>query len=401
MKPTPASRGPRFVLVGGGTGGHVYPALAIAEQLKRFAPGAGLLFVGGDRLEARVVPAAGLRFRTISVHGLAGRGLTAWARRLRSGAELAIGLPLWQSLLILRGFRPQAVIGTGGYVTGPVILAARLLGIPSLSVEGNRAPGLTSRIVSRMVKVMAVGWPDLAPFFEDRVRRGARVVVTGMPVRNALLELAREQGAAALGFDPARLILLVLGGSLGSQPINEALVGALKMLERADARTRDVQVLHVVGPQRSAGVSEQDMQLSVPAYRAVSYLTDLYPHALAAADLAVARAGASTVAELIARRLPSILIPWAAASTGEQARNAEPLARTGAAVVIADSELTAQRLGQTLLELLWDADRRARMGQAAALLGHPDAAARVAELALELAKEGEDGPRQRTDGRSA
>jgi len=388
MKPAPASGGPRFVLVGGGTGGHVYPALAVAEELSRLTPGANLLFIGGDRLEAKVVPAAGLRFRAISVHGLAGRGLSAWAGRVRSMAELAIGLPLWQSLLILRGFRPQAVIGTGGYVSGPVILAARVMGIPSLAVEGNRTPGLTSRIVSHMVKVMAVGWPDLAPFFEERVRGGARVVVTGMPVRSALLELTREQGAGALGFDPARPIVLVLGGSLGSQRINEALVGALKILENADARTRDVQVLHMVGPQRSAGVSEQDMRATVPGYRAVPYLAEHYPHALAAADLAVARAGASTVAELIARRLPSILIPWAAASTGEQARNAEPLARTGAAVVIPDSQLTAPRLAQTLSELLWDADRRARMSHAASLLGRADAAARVAELAVELAGEG-------------
>jgi UDP-N-acetylglucosamine--N-acetylmuramyl-(pentapeptide) pyrophosphoryl-undecaprenol N-acetylglucosamine transferase len=364
----------------------VYPALAVAEELKRLVPQANLLFIGGDRLERKVVPAAGLPFRTISVHGLAGRGLSAWARRVRSAAELLIGLPLWQSLLILRRFRPQAVIGTGGYVSGPVILAARMMRIPCLAVEGNRTPGLTSRIVSRMVQVMAVAWPDLAPFFAARMRRDARVVVTGMPVRSALLELTREQGAAALGFDPARPILLVLGGSLGSQRINKAVTGALRVLENAEANTRDLQVLHMVGPERLPGASQEEMQALVPGYRAVRYLDQDYPHAIAAADLVVARAGASTVAEIIARHLPSVLVPWAAASTGEQMRNAEPLARSGAAAVIPDSELTPQRLAQTLSEILWDPERRERMSQAAGLLGHADAAARVAELALGLAR---------------
>jgi len=386
MKRRPDTPASRFALVGGGTGGHVYPALAVAEELKRLVPQAKLLFIGGDRLERRVVPAAGLPFRAISVHGLAGRGLSAWARRVRSAAELLIGLPLWQSLLILRRFRPQAVIGTGGYVSGPVILAARLMRIPCLAVEGNRTPGLTSRIVSRMVQVMAVAWPDLAPFFEARMRRDARVVVTGMPVRSALLELTREQGAAALGFDPARPILLVLGGSLGSQRINKAVTGALRVLENVEANTRDLQVLHMVGPERLPGVSQEEMQALVPGYRAVRYLDQDYPHAIAAADLVVARAGASTVAEVIARHLPSVLVPWAAASTGEQVRNAEPLARSGAAVVIPDPELTPQRLAQALSEILWDRERRERMSQAAALLGHADAAARVAELALGLAK---------------
>ena len=386
MKRRPDTPASRFALVGGGTGGHVYPALAVAEELKRLVPQAKLLFIGGDRLERRVVPAAGLPFRAISVHGLAGRGLSAWARRVRSAAELLIGLPLWQSLLILRRFRPQAVIGTGGYVSGPVILAARLMRIPCLAVEGNRTPGLTSRIVSRMVQVMAVAWPDLAPFFEARMRRDARVVVTGMPVRSALLELTRKQGAAALGFDPARPILLVLGGSLGSQRINKAVTGALRVLENVEANTRDLQVLHMVGPERLPGVSQEEMQALVPGYRAVRYLDQDYPHAIAAADLVVARAGASTVAEVIARHLPSVLVPWAAASTGEQVRNAEPLARSGAAVVIPDPELTPQRLAQALSEILWDRERRERMSQAAALLGHADAAARVAELALGLAK---------------
>ncbi len=374
----------RFALVGGGTGGHVYPALAVAEEIRRLLPDARLLFIGGDRIEARVVPSAGYPFRAISVHGLAGRGLRAWGRRVRSLCELAVGLPLWQSLAVLRGFRPQVVIGTGGYVSGPVILAARLRRIPTIAVEGNRTPGLTSRLVARMVDVMAVGWRDLAAFFEDRVRRDAAVAVTGMPVRAALVAASRERGAAEIGFDPARPILLALGGSLGSRRLNEALLEALGILSQQEARARDLQVLHMLGPGREVRTVQRDMQSLIPSYRAVKYLDDDYAHAFAAADVVLARAGASTVAEVIACRKPSILAPWAGASSGEQVKNAEPLARSGAAVVIPDEELTAERLAEALL-LLWDRERRERMSQAAALLGQPDGAARVAELALELA----------------
>jgi len=159
---------PRIVLTGGGTGGHVYPALAIAGALRRRRPEAELLFVGGDRLEARVVPRAGMSFRGITVHGIAGRGLSGASRRLRAAVELSLGLPLLQSIARLRDFRPHVVIGTGGYVSGPVILAARLMGIPSLAVEGNRSPGWTSRAVVRLVDVMAVAHPEMAASMQRR-----------------------------------------------------------------------------------------------------------------------------------------------------------------------------------------------------------------------------------------
>ncbi len=373
-------RAPRVVLTGGGTGGHVYPALAVAEALRKLSPQTEILYLGGDRIEAKAVPAAGLAFRGISVHGLAG-GVSA-ARRLRSLTELAIGLPLAQSLLILRSFRPQVVVGTGGYVSGPVLLAARLRGIPCLALDGNRTPGWTSKAVSRLVDVMAVAHPEMAEFFLGRMRKGRRVVVTGLPIRAEVVDCSRETGAAAFGFDPHLPTVVALGGSLGSRKINEAFAGAIaRLLE--DPRFRDnLQVLHVTGQRFFDTAKHPEPSGRV---RLLPYLEPHYAEALAMADLLVARAGASTVAEVTARGLPAVLIPWAQASTGEQALNAEPLARAGAAVVIPDAEISVERLTQVLIELLSDRPRLAQMAAASRSLGRPKAAEDVAKLALELA----------------
>jgi UDP-N-acetylglucosamine--N-acetylmuramyl-(pentapeptide) pyrophosphoryl-undecaprenol N-acetylglucosamine transferase len=378
----------RVALAAAGTGGHVYPALAVAEEIRRLRPGARLLFIGGDRLEATLVPASGYPFRAISAHGLAGRGLFGWTKRVRAGAELLLGIPLWQSLGLLREFRPQVVIGTGGYVSGPVLLAARLMRLPSLAVEGNRTPGRTSRLVAKMVEVVAVAWPELEVFFGERVRRSARVILTGLPIRSELVAMTREGGAAALGLDPAKPTLVVFGGSLGSRRVNEALVGALRLMA-GDERLREVQVLHATGRRNPVALSPEEARDIAPGYRSLAYLGEEYAAALAAADLVVSRAGASTVAELTARGLPAILSPWAGAATDEQSLNAAPMGKVGAAVVIPDAELTPQRLAETLSALLWDGERRRRMARASNLLGKPRAAEAVAKLALELA----EGPR--------
>jgi len=377
---TVESPGPKIVLTGGGTGGHVYPALAVAAAIERLSPGSELLYIGGDRIEARVVPEAGISFRSISVHGLAGGA--PLGRRLRSLVELAIGLPLIQSFRILRAFRPDVVVGTGGYVSGPVLLAARMMGLPSAALLGDRVPGHTSKIVSRLVDVMAVAHPEMAEFFAERVRKGARVEVTGLPVRREVVALSREEGAGALGLDPARLTLVILGGSLGSRRVNEAAAGALDGLAKVEGLA-GLQVVHVTG-ERYAATAGRDRWPSL-GYRALAYAG---PEALAVADVVVSRAGASTVAEIAARGLAAVLVPWAEASTGEQAMNAEPLGRAGGAVVIGDGELTAERLGDVLTELLTDRALLQRMADASKGLGRPGAAERVAELALELAARG-------------
>lgn len=375
----------RVVLAAGGTGGHVYPALAVAAELKRLRPEVRLLFIGGDRMEAQVVPAAGIRFHGISVHGLAGRGLSGLARRARSAAELALGIPVIQSRRILREFMPQVVIGTGGYASGPVLYAAKLMHIPSIALEGNRAPGLTSKLLAKRVNVMAVAWPEQEEFFSKRVKAPTRVVVTGLPIRPGLADMTREEGARALGFDPALRTLVIIGGSLGSEKINEAVAGALRIMD-GGGRLREVQILHATGRQKSAALSPDEIRLIAPRYKPVPYLDAEYSAALAAADLVVTRAGASTVAEIGARGLPAILIPWAQATTGEQSLNAEPFGKVGAAVVIRDADLTPAALAKALDDLLWDDLKRARMARASKLLGKPRAAEAVAQIALELAE---------------
>lgn len=373
------------MLAAGGTGGHVYPALSVAAELKRLRPEVQLLFIGGDRMEAEAAPAAGIPFRAISVHGLAGRGLNGIAGRARSAAELLMGIPLFQSLAILRDFRPHAIVGTGGYVSGPVLLAAKLMGIPSMALEGNRTPGLTTKLVAKMVSLVAVAWPEQEEFFGARVRPPARVVVTGLPIRPDLADMTREEGARALGLNPSLRTLLVLGGSLGSRRINEAVTGALRLMN-GEGRLRELQVLHGTGRQNPIALTAEEANQIAPLYRVLPYLDAEYVPALAAADLVVARAGASTAAELAARGLPAILIPWSGATTGEQMLNAEPFAKAGAAVVIQDADLTPERLAQALKELLGDDARRAQMAEASRLMGRPRAAEAVARLALELAR---------------
>jgi UDP-N-acetylglucosamine--N-acetylmuramyl-(pentapeptide) pyrophosphoryl-undecaprenol N-acetylglucosamine transferase len=376
------------VLCGGGTGGHVYPALAVAEALRRKRPNLRLLYLGGDRIESRVVPAAGIPFRRLRVHGLTGRGLSDLLRRAQAALELLLCIPLIQSMFALRSFQADVVVGTGGYVTGPVLLAAHLLGIPSLTLEGNRTPGLTSKLVCRLADIIAVGWSDQARRYQALIRPRARIVATGLPIRRDLVTLSREQGAEAFGFDPNLTTLAIIGGSLGSLRMNEALVGALRSIGKYDSRLKLVQVLHMTGdrPQYARSLPREEAEEICPHYLPLRYLDEKYPHALAAADLVITRGGASTVAEVVARGLASIMIPWAKATTGEQVENVEPLRNTGAAIVILDSELTADHLATVLRTLLWDRERLQEMGQAARLLGKPHAAEEVAELALELAE---------------
>ncbi len=385
---------PKLILTGGGTGGHVYPALAVASAIKSLSPTAEILYIGGDRMEAKAVPEAGLPFRAISVHGIAGD--IPFARRVRALLEIVTCVPVVQSLGILRGFRPDVVVGTGGYVSGPVLLAAWLMGVPRLALDGNRTPGWTSRAVARFVDVMAVAHPEMSEFFAERVRKGTRVEVTGLPIRADVISATRDQGAHALGLDPARPTVLLLGGSLGSRRLNEALRGALKLLVERQSVPKGLQVLHVVGRRfvkeneaGSVGVSPALAQSSI-TYKALPYLSDHYGDALAAADLVIARSGASTVAEIAARGLPAILVPWSAASTGEQWLNAQPLGQVGAAIVIPDRELTAGHLAHTLAELFEDPHRLADMADAAKQLGRPGAAGTIAELALNLAEKGRD-----------
>ena len=211
-------------------------------------------------------------------------------------------------------------------------------------------------------------------------------MITGLPVRQQIVTVSRETGAAALGLDPRLTTVLALGGSLGSRRMNEALAGALNLLGRNPARLDAVQVIHVTGERYAQPRTEPECEFLPAGYRPIPYLGSRYPESLAAADLVVSRAGASTLAELTARGVPAVLIPWSGAAAGEQDLNAGALARAGAAIVIPDRELGAERLARTLDELLGSTEKLERMARASRELGKPRAARDVAALALQLAE---------------
>lgn len=368
----------RVIIAGGGTGGHIYPALTIAEELERENPGAELLYVGTRTgLEADIVPRAGLRFSTINVRGLVGKS------PLGAGSGVLAALRgVGESLAILRRFRPMAVVGTGGYVCGPVVLAAVLLRLPTLIQEQNVFPGSTNRWLSRWVDEVALPLPEAAQYFPRR----ARLVVTGNPVRRAVIDARREDGIRVLGLDPGRRTVLAFGGSRGARSVNNAINGLLGAFAARD----DLQLVYVTGRDHHDAVLAAAGEAGIREEKSgnikiVPYLYDVH-HALAAADLFVGRAGAMTIAEITVRGLPAILVPFPLAAHNEQEYNARVLADHGAAVVIPDRELDPRRLGDVLFPLLGNAGALERMAAASRSLGRPEAASTIARHVLSLAR---------------
>ncbi len=373
----------RVVFAGGGTGGHLSPALAIAQALRMRHPDAEVLFIGtADRLEASKVPAAGYAFHPISVHGLAGRWtLAGLGARLLALLEVLTLLPLWQSLRILAQFHPDVVVGTGGYVCGPVLFAARLTRRAAILVEQNEEIGYTSRLVSRFIRLAAVISEPSGAYFRAH---GLRTEVVGNPVRPAILDTTRAQGIAALDLEAERCTLAIVGGSLGSTPVNEAALGALRQLAREHWFRDGWQVVHLVGPRRGGELPADEVKTLGLAYHAYPFLDNIH-HLLAASDLVVSRGGGTFLAEIAVRGVPLIIIPWSGAANNHQARNAHPFAEAGAAVVISDSQLSPETLRAALLDILPDPVKRAAMAAACRKLGHPDSARRLVTFIEELA----------------
>ena len=368
----------RFVIAGGGTGGHIYPALAIARALERQDATATILFVGtGHGLESELVPHAGYPLQTIHLYGFQRR--ISW-RNLQNVFWTVRSL--WEVRKILREFRPDAVIGTGGYVCGPVVWSAASAGIPTLIQEQNAFPGVTNRILSRVVDVAAVGYPEAAPKFAGHK---ARVVVTGNPVREDLLQETREESCWHFGLRPELPVLLITGGSQGARSINQAALA----VHRRWAGKKEVQILHITGQTDYNNIIHTLQAEGLPIYDGeagrivVPYLHEM-PKALAAARLVVSRAGAIGLAELTLRGIPAILIPYPFASENHQEINARALEKNGAAVVIRDSELTGELLTATVEKLIADSEKLRSMAAAAAAMGTPRAADEIAALVFDL-----------------
>jgi UDP-N-acetylglucosamine--N-acetylmuramyl-(pentapeptide) pyrophosphoryl-undecaprenol N-acetylglucosamine transferase len=362
----------RLVLTGGGTGGHVYPALAVAQALP---PGEVVLYIGSSQgLEAREVPRAGVPFACVEAGRVLGQGWGAAGGLARAGAGV------WQARRLLREVGAQAVLGTGGYVTAPVGVAAALSGIPLMVLEANARPGLTNRWLAYLSREVAVPWPEVRQAFPSRVR--GRVVVTGLPVRPAILRASRQEARRALGVGDQERVVLALGGSLGAWELNRALLAWV----RPSGPPAGVHLVWVTGARYHAQVTSSLGQ-HLPRVRVQAYLDEeAMAQALAAADLVVARAGAATLAELSAWGLPAILVPSPNVTQDHQSANARIFARRGAAVVLREEALG--RLGQEIGALLADGARLVRMAQASRSLGRPQAATQVAERLRRLAGRG-------------
>ena len=355
--------GIRVLIAGGGTGGHVIPALAIARELReQFA--AQVLFVGTARgIETRLVPSAGFDLRLIEVGALKRVSVTT---RLRTA--LALPRAVLVSGRIVDEFRPDVALGVGGYASGPTMLAAAFRNVPTLVFEPNVVPGFANRIVAPMVNLAAVHFEETSHYFR-------RVVVTGVPVRREFSCVPPLTAA-----DRDRPTLLVFGGSQGASTLNRIMI---ESLARLSEQVPGIHIIHQTGEREYNQAQAAYLRTGISAE--VHPFIDDMPGAFAQADLLLCRSGASTVAEVTAAGRPAVFVPFPKAADDHQTRNAEALVRAGAAELIEETDLNSGRLVATVKSLLEDRQRLTDMAHAASQLSHPNAAAEIAGLVARLA----------------
>jgi UDP-N-acetylglucosamine--N-acetylmuramyl-(pentapeptide) pyrophosphoryl-undecaprenol N-acetylglucosamine transferase len=345
------------LIAAGGTGGHVFPGIAVADELRRRDPGRRVVFVGAPRgLESRLVPRAGYPLEILPILPLN----TVGAANLVKGL-LALPWGLARSAALVRRLRPEAVLGVGGYAGGPVVLMAALLGVRTVVLEPNAKPGFTNKVLAPFVRHAACAYESARRAF------GSRGVLTGNPVRGGFAGIPRKEHRPPL-------TLLAFGGSQGSRVINEALVAALPHLPKADR----LRIVHQSGAAGHTAVSD-GYRVAGRAAEVVPFLDDM-ERRFAEADLVLSRSGATTCAELTAAGKASVLVPFARSADDHQKKNAEEMQLAGAALMIEEAALAGETLARALRELLDDPRRIEDMEDASRRLGKPDAAARVADL---------------------
>lgn len=349
-----------MIIAGGGTGGHLFPGLAVAEAAA--AAGAEVLFVGSTSgIEARVVPKTPFAFQGLDIHAARGGGL----RRLLAFAS-RLPAAIWRARVIIDDFRPDVVLGLGGYGSVPVVVAGWMRGVPGVVLEQNARPGMANRGLARLARCVCTAFAQSAAFFP-----AGKTVHTGNPVRLLAHVPAEPRG----GFT-----VFAFGGSQGAHTVNQAMVGAVEVLRE---QIPGLRVLHQTGVADEEWVRMRYRQMAIEA-EVVAFVEDM-GRAYGRADVVVCRAGATTLAELTALGKPAILVPYPYAADDHQRANAEVLVRAGAAEMIADSDLTPRRLAEALLSLAADRQRLTTMSEAARKLSAPDATRRVVSICMQLA----------------
>ncbi len=359
----------RFIISGGGTGGHIFPAVAIANEIKAREPEAEILFVGAEgKMEMEKVPAAGYKIVGLKIQGI---------KRSLSISNLMVPFKLMRALRdasrIIKEFKPDAVIGVGGYASGAVLFSAAQKKIPTLIQEQNSFPGITNRILSRRVRRICVAYEGMERFFP-----ASKIVLTGNPVRSEIVAPgnARNDAFSFFEMDPSRFTVLVVGGSLGARSVNSAMVGCVRKLVE-----NGIQVLWQTGKGNADQAREavQNLGDGVRVHEFIARMDLAY----AVADLVVSRAGAIAVSELCLVKKPCILVPFPFAAEDHQTSNAKALSDNGAAILLRD-DLVKEKLGNEILSLYADENRRTRMADAMAKLGRPDAAAQITDEIFNL-----------------
>ncbi|MBC7174630.1 MAG: undecaprenyldiphospho-muramoylpentapeptide beta-N-acetylglucosaminyltransferase, partial [Polyangiaceae bacterium] len=355
----------RLIVAGGGTGGHLFPGLAVVEELRRREKGVEVLFVGTARgIEARILPKAGEKLELLEVTPLKGQSPKALLQSV-----LRLPGAMGRAASVIRSFRPDLVLGVGGYASGPILAAASAMRVPSALLEQNAKVGLTNRVLSGLVDRAYLTFEETASEFGE-----GKAIVSGNPVRRAFVRAAQRAHADPVGFEARSQSILVLGGSQGARALNHVVPEALARLRVHD---RGLRIVHQAGQAMCDEVAARYRDLGIDA-DVVPFIDDM-ARAYERAALVIARAGATTLAELCAIGRPSVLIPFPHAADDHQGKNAEALAAVGAAECIREEALSPGGLADTLAALLDEPARRRVMSEAARRQGRPDAAATIVD----------------------
>lgn len=356
----------KILMTGGGTGGHIYPALAFIEYVKQVDPKAEFMYVGAKRgLENKILPQTVIPFKTLQIQGFK-RSLSIdtfktmhlFLKSVREGKK------------ILREFQPDIVIGTGGYVSGAMVYAASRLKIPTIIHEQNSVAGVTNKFLARSVDGIAISFADVAKYFP-----AAKVVMTGNPRAQQVAMVQKSDILSTFGFDTSKKTVLIFGGSQGAKKINDAVKAALPLFAKST-----YQILYATGER----YYEEFAKLTVlDNMRAVPYIDNM-KEILANVDLLVGRAGATSIAEFTALGLPAILVPSPYVTNDHQTKNAQSLVNNGAALLVPDAELTGVTLVNAITKIISDDALQEKMAKASKSLGHPDASERLYQIVLKL-----------------